>query len=359
MPSADFSAGNDPVPADLILLSRRRPPVTVSSGRSRPVTAHTLFPITNATRLMALTLLCLAASPGVSPAQTDISPSLRNTLAWQLALEREGFSPGVIDGRLGSKTQFATKEFQRAHNLPSTGKLDEATQSALNITPDNCLGTCTIQPADQDAVTGVPKKWQEKAAMKYLGYEAIVDGIAERFHCSPALLGLLNPGVDLATLAPGQTLTVPKLGELKMPPAHHLVIDLSRKTISVFNADNQLVALFHCSIAAHAEKRPRGSARVIGITHNPAYSFDPAMWPEVKDVTSRLLIPPGPRNPVGMCWIGLNLSGYGIHGTPYPHLIGKTGSHGCFRLTNWDATRLGKMLTPGTPITFVESAPAR
>ncbi len=93
----------------------------------------------------------------------------------------------------------------------------------------------------------------------------------------------------------------------------------------------------------------------MGVTHNPTYQFDPAMWPEVKTVRETLLIPPGPKNPVGVCWIALSLRGYGIHGTPNPELIGKTGSHGCFRLTNWDATRLGNMIKAGTPVKFVQS----
>jgi lipoprotein-anchoring transpeptidase ErfK/SrfK len=93
---------------------------------------------------------------------------------------------------------------------------------------------------------------------------------------------------------------------------------------------------------------------VVGVTSNPAYSFDPAMWPEVNNVTQKLLIPPGPRNPVGVCWIALSLPGYGIHGTPTPEMIGKTGSHGCFRLTNWDATRLGGMVEAGIGVEFVK-----
>jgi len=112
------------------------------------------------------------------------------------------------------------------------------------------------------------------------------------------------------------------------------------------------VGLFHCSIAADKARLPSGQASVIVISENPAYTFDPKMWPEVKDVTQKLTIPPGPRNPVGLCWIGLSLPGYGMHGTPMPEMIGKTGSHGCFRLTNWDALRLAKMVRVGTPVRF-------
>src|SRR5262249_49506493 len=111
--------------------------------------------------------------------------------------------------------------------------------------------------------------------------------------------------------------------------------------------------LFHCSIAANPDKRPAGSASIVSVTIDPVYCFDPAMLPEVKNVDQKLLIAPGPRNPVGRCWIALSLPGYGIHGTPNPEMIGKTGSDGCFRLANWDALRLGTMVKAGTPITFV------
>ena len=112
------------------------------------------------------------------------------------------------------------------------------------------------------------------------------------------------------------------------------------------------MGLFHCSIAAKHAKVPTRPASVTGITENPAYRFDPSMWPEVKGINHALIIPPGPRNPVGLCWIALSLPGYGMHGSPAPEMIGKTGSHGCFRMTNWDALRLAHMIKPGTPVTF-------
>ena len=137
------------------------------------------------------------------------------------------------------------------------------------------------------------------------------------------------------------------------PVADHLEVNLTEKVIRVIDDKDRLVAMFHCSVAAHKEKLPRGNAHVEVIVPDPDYSFNPANWPEVKEpIKSTLRIPPGPRNPVGRCWIGLSLPGYGMHGTPNPEMIGKTGSHGCFRLSNWDAVRLGKMVRPGTPVRF-------
>jgi lipoprotein-anchoring transpeptidase ErfK/SrfK len=176
--------------------------------------------------------------------------------------------------------------------------------------------------------------------------------VAERYHCSRALLATLNPDRDLARLAPGDKLIVPLVDQHgETPPADRLEVDTAAKVIRAFAGD-RLVGLFHCSIAAKHSKVPTRPASVTGITENPTYRFDPSMWPEAKGIGHALIIPPGPRNPVGLCWIALSLRGYGIHGSPAPEMIGKTGSHGCFRLTNWDAVRLGHMIKPGTPVTF-------
>jgi lipoprotein-anchoring transpeptidase ErfK/SrfK len=136
------------------------------------------------------------------------------------------------------------------------------------------------------------------------------------------------------------------------PHAASIEVNLEQKTIRLFDADNKVMALFFCSIAKNKEKRPSGNATVITIAINPDYTFDPALWTDVHDVTHKLTIPPGPRNPVGLAWVGLSLPGYGMHGTPHPEQIGKTGSHGCFRLTNWDAVRLANMVSVGTVVTF-------
>jgi lipoprotein-anchoring transpeptidase ErfK/SrfK len=130
---------------------------------------------------------------------------------------------------------------------------------------------------------------------------------------------------------------------------------LARKLIYALDGNGAVIAMFHCSIAAKVEKRPDGETTIITVIRNPDYTFDPAAWLEVKNVTKRLLISPGPRNPVGLAWIGLNLPGYGIHGTPHPEMIGKTGSHGCFRMTNWDAVRLTRMVSAGMKVEFVHN----
>src|SRR5258706_11824784 len=189
--------------------------------------------------------------------------------------------------------------------------------------------------------------------MLCLGYPSVADAVAERFHCTGGLLDRLNPSANMAILKEGDTLNVPAIEKPKFVRGSRLQIHLGEKVIRILDREAKVVALFHCSIAKDESKRPSGTATVVSITTNPAYRFDPAMWPEVTNVNQKLLIPPGPRNPVGLCWIALSLPGYGIHGTPTPEMIGKTGSHGCFRLTNWDATRLGGMVEPGMVVEFV------
>ncbi len=300
---------------------------------------------------------CLSAAlaavyaPQATGQSTD--DELRRNLAWQIALERVGFSPGLIDGKIGRKTEIATREFQRVRGLPITGTLDSATTTALRVDAERVLDRYTIQPSDPRQIGDVPKCWQAKSKLARLKYESLAELVAEKFHCTRGLLATLNPSVPLERLAPGDTLTVPRVADTSAATAARLDVDLSEKIIRVRNASDELIALFHCSVAADKANLPSGTARVISVTDEPTYTFDPKMWPEVKGVKEKLLIPPGPRNPVGLCWVGLSLPGYGIHGTPNPELIGKTGSHGCIRLTNWDAQRLGRMVRSGTPVRFV------
>ena len=203
----------------------------------------------------------------------------------------------------------------------------------------------------------------EKAQMKRLNYESLADCITEKFHCTQALLESLNPHVKMAALAPGQNLVVPNIRPF--PTDYHLAItkrngaasvtvNLGEKTIRVFDAGGGELALFHCSIAKDKNKLPDHDTKVKVIAApNPNYTFDPKVWPEVHNVSQILTIPPGPRNPVGLAWVSLDLPGYGIHGTPKPEMIGKTGSHGCFRLCNWDALKFAGWVREGMPVKVI------
>ncbi len=280
-------------------------------------------------------------------------------VAWQLALEKACFSPGIIDGKPGAKTALATREYQKSVGLPTTGLLDDATAESLTIAAISPFGEYRVQAADIADIMPESHDWIEKSRRTKMGYFSQLDALAEKFHTSKGFLSALNPATPWESLKGGEVLVVPFVQDPTRPTARALRVNLDQKVIYLLDEHEKLVGLFHCSIAAKYEKRPSGEGHVRVIAQNPDYTWDPINWPEVKDIDQKLVIQPGPRNPVGMCWVGLDLPGYGMHGTPTPEMIGKTGSHGCFRLTNWDAMRLGKIAKVGMNVQFVNSgAPA-
>ncbi len=307
-------------------------------------------------RIAFMAILAVAASVATAAAAAD-ETALRRAVAWQIALDRVGFSPGLIDGRIGAKTELATREFQRVRRLPITGRLDDATARALGVDPDNAFGWYVITPADLAEIGPLPASWVARSRLSRLGHASLETVLAEKFHCATHLLNTLNPGRNINALKPGDRVAVPNVVEssLAVPTAASIEINLQQKVIRVLDDQGRLAALFHCSVAADKAKMPSGNAQVTVVVRDPDYMFDPKKWPEVREpVPGRLRIPPGPRNPVGRVWMQLSLPGYGIHGTPNPELIGKTGSHGCFRLANWDAVRLSRMVRPGIPVRFVD-----
>ncbi|MGA2500521.1 MAG: L,D-transpeptidase [Tepidisphaeraceae bacterium] len=286
----------------------------------------------------------------------DASTDPLRPLAWQIALDREGFSPGLLDNKPGMKTSMALADFLASRSLPNGGTPENYQQAAKSLGLGDFPTTTsyTITSDDVARVTGpLPKSWLAKSKMAYLGHASLAEAVAERFHCAQQLLADLNPGISLGAIKEGDSLVVPNVQKPLLPAIDRLEINLTEKAIRGFDRAGRKLLLFHCSIAKHEEKRPTGSTAVVTIGFDPVYRFDPAMWPEVKGINQILMIPPGPKNPVGMCWVGLGLKGYGMHGTPNPEMIGKTGSHGCFRLTNWDAVRLGQAVRVGTPVKFV------
>lgn len=310
-----------------------------------------------ANRLVMVTVAAMAL-PALAG---EREAALRRAVAWQVALDASGFSPGLVDGLIGPKTRLATREFQQARGLPATGTLADATAKALGVDPDGVFIRYVIEPQDMEEIGPNPTSWIAKSKLKRLGHQALENVIAEKFHCSISLLRTLNPGKRINELGPGDRVVVPVVMDpAPQPKAIRLEVNFAEKTIRAIGPNNQVIGLLHCSIAASRRKLPSRDAEVGVIAQDPWYTFDPRMWPEVKEkVNGKLQIPPGPRNPVGRCWIGLSLPGYGMHGTPNPELIGKTGSHGCFRLANWDAIRLSKMVQVGTPVKFSDGPNVR
>lgn len=280
----------------------------------------------------------------IKPSPRPLPKSLFDFAALQLSLDNEGFSPGLIDGRKGNRTTQAIRLAREA----------ERPMVPLN----NPWAIWKVPPDFFKDLAPVPESWVTRSKMSALNHETPLERLSEKFHTSQAFFKLLNPDIhDWSKLPKNLSLKVPALNPIRLPRADHLNISLSRKVIMVCDAEDRIFASFPCSIAAKKEKRPVGTLTVKVLASRPDYLFDPSTFPENPEsatISSKLLIPPGPNNPVGDMWIGLSLKGYGIHGTPFPEDIGKTESHGCFRMTNWDAKRLGMILRIGTPVTVTE-----
>ena len=290
-----------------------------------------------------------------SPA--DFPRPVHDVLEAQIALARRGISPGSIDAALGSQTRAAISAFQATENLPPTGKLDADTRAKLTLdTP--VLTTYTVTTNDLARLQPLGKTWLAKSQQTALDYETELELVAEKSHSHPLLIEKLNPEVSWTNLAAGTVLKIPDVNYPEpSEKAAFVVIHLSDKFLEAFDEQTNLLAHFPCSIAAKVEKRPVGELHVVTvIAPNPNYTVDPELFPESAELQAighELILPPGPNNPVGVAWIGLDKTGYGIHGTPAPEQIGRTESHGCFRLANWDAEYLLKLAWIGMPVEIV------
>jgi lipoprotein-anchoring transpeptidase ErfK/SrfK len=273
----------------------------------------------------------------------------------QLLLDRAGFSPGLIDGRPGSNLKQAIAAYGAEHGLKADGELDEELWRMLvEADPDPVLEDYSITGDDVEGpfVKHIPDKLEDMAKLDKLGYSNPQELLAERFHIDEDLLEALNPGADFAKA--GARIIVPKLAkDRKTAKAVRIEVDKKEKAVRAFGKDGKLVAFYPATIGSREKPAPDGTYKVRAVAENPTYYYDPddLSFKGVK-TKEEFKIAPGPNNPVGSVWIDLTKETYGIHGTPDPASIGKTSSHGCIRLTNWDAEALAKMVGTGTVVEF-------
>jgi len=283
----------------------------------------------------------------------DFPRAVRNVFEAQIALARRGISPGSIDAAIGSQTRAAISVFQGIQNLPQTGVLNTNTRALLMLDAP-LLTTYLVTTNDLAQLQPLGKTWLAKSQQSALAYETELELVAEKGHAHPELIRQLNPNVDWTNLPAGTVLKIPDVNyPSPTNKAAFAVIHLGDKYLEAFDAVTNLLVHFPCSIAARFDKRPVGELHVIVIAPNPNYTFNPELFPEspeAQQLNQKLLIPPGPNNPVGVAWIGLDWTGYGIHGTPGPEQVGRTESHGCFRLANWDAEYLSHLVWVGMPV---------
>ncbi|MEY2430097.1 MAG: hypothetical protein QOJ40_2982 [Verrucomicrobiota bacterium] len=268
-------------------------------------------------------------------------------------MARQGISSGSLDGVLGPQTRAALRAFQRKENLPASGELDAATKARLLLAAPPC-SSYTVTTNDLIRLQPLSNTWLGKSQQSALEYETILEFAAEKGHAHPNLIRRLNPAVDWTDVPAGAVLQIPEAGiSDSHAKAAFLIVKLAAKTLEAFDSSTNLLAHFPCSIAQRVEKRPTGELHVAVIAPNPNYTFDPDVFPESaegRQLKTKLVLPPGPNNPVGVAWIGLDKPGYGIHGTPSPEQVGRTESHGCFRLANWNAEYLLRLVNIGMPV---------
>jgi lipoprotein-anchoring transpeptidase ErfK/SrfK len=294
----------------------------------------------------------------------------------QIALSRLGFSPGVIDGKDGESLDIAIRGFQSANDLQETGELDDETKSALGRSASVPATRLVVIPADfanQQFFPDLPKDAAEQAKLPALGYRNVMEALAERFHTTPeTLIALNSPATRIGV---GNTIIVPNVADVMPPRAQdaergwdkslatlgiapeqpavdRIVVDKSSGWLRAYGADNKLIAQFPVTTGSSRDPLPLGNWKVNGVARNPDFHYNPKLFWDVSDSKDKQLLKPGPNNPVGVVWIDLSKPHYGIHGTPEPSTIGRAESHGCVRLTNWDAAKLAGMVKPGVKVVF-------
>lgn len=313
------------------------------------------------------------ASQPTPAAQTKIDMS---TLHAQVILDHLGFSPGVLDGREGKSLVAAINGFQEVQGLTQTGKLDQPTLRALYphraLRPTQKI-TLTDAMLAGPFTNPFPKDPALQAKLPALGYKSVMEKLGEMFHTTPAVLIELNsPDTKLTT---GAQIVVPNaittdraydqklpetwrktLNDLNVdstqPVGAKIVVSKSKEVLRVLDKDGKLVAQFMATMGSTHDPLPIGTWKILGPSYNPPFHYNPKLFWDAKKTAKQALLPPGPNGPVGVVWLDLSKPHYGIHGTPSPETIGRAESHGCIRLTNWDAARLAMMVKSGTPAVF-------
>ena len=320
----------------------------------------------------ALSLLALtAAKPAPNP--TAVTFDL-TTLHVQVILDKLGYGPGVLDGKGGQSLTAAIKGFQDASGLAQTGKPDAATLGKLNrfaawrptrrymLTVDDLAGPFGALPKDP----------LQQAQLPALGYRNVMEKLGERFHTTPATLIQLNSGDtrlgvgavivvpnalptsrDYATTDPAWRATLDMLNvEASARPAAKVVVDKSDGVLRAYDPQDRLIGQFPATMGSEHDPLPIGTWKIQGVSTNPKFHYNASLFWDASNKDAKAMLPPGPNGPVGVVWIDLSKPHYGIHGTPAPETIGRAESHGCIRLTNWDAARLALMVKAGVPAIF-------
>ncbi|WP_411957413.1 L,D-transpeptidase family protein [Paracoccus homiensis] len=272
----------------------------------------------------------------------------------QVLLDRSGISPGVVDGFSGGMSQSAIMAFERRAGLPMDGRMDPTVWQLLQpyaAAPVTMAYTITPEDA-QGLVDAIPSDYAEKAAMSSQGFTSILEKLGERFHMDDKFITFLNPG---AAIQPGTTIRVTTPTKPIKTKVSRIIIDKATRRVAAYDAMGDMIVDYPATVGSNDTPSPSGTHKVVTTAINPNYTYNPDKNFRQGENNKPLVIPPGPNGPVGSVWIDLSQPTYGIHGTPTPSRLFHSQSHGCVRLTNWDAEELAHMVIPGTTtVEFLE-----
>ena len=303
-------------------------------------------------------------------------PETLEMLPAQLAIDRMGFSPGVLDGKNGASMKLALEGFQKANGLTQSGSLDAATKAALakaNVASPTRRVRIPESFANQRFYPDLPDNAADQAKLPALGYRNLMEALAERFHTTPETLVALNSADT--QIGTGKVIIVPNVPEVaaagaelsargwdktlqslgvaaEQPDVESIIVDKSEGWLRTINSDGKIIGQFPVTTGSSQDPLPIGNWTIKGVARNPEFHYNPKLFWDVSDSEDKQLLMPGPNSPVGVVWIDLSKPHYGIHGTGEPKTIGRAQSHGCVRLTNWDAARVAGMVKPGTKVVF-------
>ena len=283
-------------------------------------------------------------------------PSQAVNVRAQVLLGRAGFSVGAIDGRDGENYENALRGFQKKNGLTETGKLDKTTWDKLLQSTEPALIEYTITAADVKGpfAYDIPGKYEEKAKLKRLDYTSVTEMLAERFHMDESFLETLNRGKGFEKAGTAIVVANVNVKQVALAKADRIEVDKSNNVVRVVGKGGALIASYPASIGSEEKPAPSGTLKVVRVARHPTYTYDPAFKFKGVKADGKLHIAAGPNNPVGLVWIALDQKTYGIHGAAEPSKVGKVDSHGCVRLTNWDALALAAMVRKGTPVAFID-----